>query len=51
MVHADRALAHSTGSPHALTSKERGCGIRKRMDVREGEWSRGWNEKVPVKKY
>ena len=19
--------------------------------VREGEWSRGWNEKVPVKKY
>ena len=24
MVHADRSLAHSNGSPHALISKEKG---------------------------
>ena len=33
MVHEDRSLAHSNGSPHALTSKERGRGNRKRMDM------------------
>ena len=33
MVHADRTLAHSIGSPLALSSKEGGCGSRKRMDM------------------
>ena len=33
MVHVDRALAHSIGSPLALISKEGGCGSKKRMDM------------------
>ena len=51
MVHEDRSLAHSNGSPHALTSKERGRGNRKRMDMsgKVSEVGAGI-KRVPVKK-
>ena len=52
MVHADKSLAHSNGSPHALTSKEKGTWQQEKDGhVRAGEWSRGWNKKrgVPAK--
>ena len=33
MVNKDRALAHSSGSPLALTSRDKECGNRRRMEM------------------
>ena len=45
MVHADRALALSSGSLHALTSNERGKWQQEKDGyVKEGEWGKGWDE-------
>ena len=40
MVHADRSLTHSNGSPHALTSKEKGKGKGKRKGKGKGKGKR-----------